>query len=98
MAGRRATDTQNDHDLLVRVDERQRITLEEVKKLNAALNDGLSKKLDSADFHVFKEGYESSRSDHETRLRKLETWAWGAIGILALSQFVGLDYIIKMFQ
>ena len=99
MAERRSSDTRNgDHDLLVRVDERLRIALEKIEKLTDSLTEGLSKKLDSSEFQIFKmDDYDEFKQDHERRVRKLETWAWTAIGALALIELVGFAYIMRMF-
>lgn len=102
---RRTTERRNnyqaDHDTIIRVETKLDIALEKIETLSEALTNGLARKLDAADFTTFKETtirtITDEQGDHEKRLRKLETWAWTAIGALALIELVGFAYFIRLF-
>ena len=55
--------------------------------------DSLSKKLDD---HF--NNTETQVKDHESRIRFLERYAWGAIGILAFVELIGFGYIIQLLR
>jgi hypothetical protein len=52
--------------------------------------DGLTKKLDD---HLNNNA--ALVEDHEKRLRFIERYVWGAIGIIGLMNFIGFAYLIS---
>lgn len=61
----------DDHDLLIRLDEKVEVLIKSVDNLT---------------------------NDHERRLRFIERYVWGALGILALVQLLGVAYVISVVQ
>jgi hypothetical protein len=45
------------------------------------------------DVKSLRDNYKEQLADHETRLRFLEKWAWGAIAVLAAFQFLVIAYV-----
>jgi hypothetical protein len=55
--------------------------------------DGLSKKLDD---HF--DNTEAQVQDHEKRLRFIERYVWGAVGIIGLVNLIGFAYLIQQLK
>jgi len=66
---------QNDHDILIRLDEK-------VDNLSRKLAEHLEINADTI-------------KDHESRIRFIEKYVWGAIAIIGLINLVGAAYILK---
>lgn len=83
---------QNDHDLLIRLDEKLGAIVIELRDFKNDLGQRLAvvekNKLDREEY--FRERYESDNvaKDKETRIRRLERWGFVAIGALAVLQTI----------
>lgn len=96
-ASERRTNYQSDHDLLIRVEEKQNITITQIAALTTGLNEGLNKKVDVSDFNSFKDSVAAFQNDHEARIRSNETFHRMALGALAFLQLVSLALGIYAF-
>jgi len=100
----------NDHDLLIRLDENVRNLTLEVKKLGddsiKKLNTLEASKLDRSDFDTFKLGLEkelarieserkSADRDNEVRMRAMEKFMYIAIGVVTILDLVAIPLILK---
>ena len=80
-----------DHDLLIRLDQKvdsmtnaiQRIEDNTVNRLLTLEND-----------HVTRKEYD----DHETRMRFVEKYVWGAVAIIGLINLIGFGYVLTHFH
>lgn len=63
------------------MDERLSNTLNEIKDISSRMQK-------FEDGRIDKVGYENFRSDHETRMRRLEKWGAMAIGGLTIIQII----------
>jgi hypothetical protein len=80
-----------DHDLLVALHEQVKQVRVDIKELK----DGTATRLsDLENNHVTRDEYK----DHETRLRFVEKYVWGAIAIISLINLVGFAYIVSILN
>src|SRR5882672_2111193 len=77
-----------DHDLLIRIDEKVERAISDIQELKNNFATRVSV-LENEKVGVpqFQELELIVKDDHEKRLRKLERWAWIAIGALAIVEF-----------
>lgn len=88
MADRRQN---SDHDLLVTLHEQVKQIRTDIKELK----DGTSDRLKSLeDDRVTQKEFQ----DHEVRLRFIEKYVWGAVGIIGLLNLIGFAYIIQQLN
>jgi hypothetical protein len=85
MADRRQN---SDHDLLVTLHEQVKQIRTDIKELK----DGTQTRLSNLETdRVTQKEY----LDHENRLRFIEKYVWGAVGIIGLINLIGFAYIIS---
>lgn len=88
MADRRQN---NDHDLLIRVDQKvESLT----QKVDGFINNQDKRIGDLEIDHVTRKEHE----DHEKRIRFGEKYIWGAIAIIGLLQLIGVAFIINLIN
>lgn len=87
-----------DHDLLVEVRVEMKGLREDVKNLADDTKDRLARleesKLDKANFHDHTTQSATTHLDHETRLRFIERYVWGAIAIIGLVNIALGIYVV----
>ena len=85
---RRSVALQQDHDLLIELRTEMRGVREDIR----SLSDGTATRLSSLEVdHVTR----IERNDLEVRLRFVEKYVWGAIGIIGLINLIGFAYIVS---
>lgn len=82
MGGEKNND--NDHDLLIRIDEKLRLFMTEVNTMKKDIDN----KSDKTEFDRQMKNRVTVEDDHESRLRRLEKWGFGAVGALGLFQLI----------
>lgn len=81
----------NDHDLLIRVDQKVDALSDDIKELK----DGTATRLSHLeDDHVTRKEF----GDHEKRLRFAERYIYGAIAIIGLINIIGFAYILDRLK
>ena len=77
-----------DHDLLIELRTEMRGVRDDIQKLT----DGTALRLKALeDDHVTR----IDHTDHENRIRFIEKYVWGAVGIIGLINLIGFAYIIS---
>lgn len=86
---------QSDHDLLIEVRTTQNIMLRELRDLQTGTTARLvvleNGKVDAPDYEKF-----ADKTDK--RLTFIERYVWGAIGIIALLQLIGIGYLVSLIN
>lgn len=78
-----------DHDLLIELRTEMRGVRDDIQKLT----DGTAQRLNTLENdHVSRKEYE----DHETRIRFIEKYVWGAVAVIGILNFIGLGGIILL--
>lgn len=85
----------NDHDLLIEVKTMQSVMLKDLKELKDNFAIRVS---DLEEEKVNKADWDEDRKDKESRVRFIEKYVWGAMGILGLLNFIGFGYIISQLK
>jgi len=80
----------SDHDLLVTLHEQVKQIRVDIKELK----DGTSDRLKTLEDDRVTQ---KEHLDHENRIRFIEKYVWGAIGIIGLINIIGFAYIISKF-
>ena len=75
---------ENDHDLLIRIDEKLRLFMTEVNSMKKDIEN----KPDKAEFDRQIKSRCVIEDDHEKRIRRLERFGFTAIGALAIIQII----------
>lgn len=80
-----------DHDLLIEL----RTEMQGMRKDIKDLKDGTATRLMSLETdHVTRKEHD----DHETRMRFVEKYVWGAIAIIGLVNLIGFGYVLTHFH
>lgn len=79
---------QNDHDLLIRVETKVEMLYKEVRELGQTMKTIEQSKLDKEQATHLKHDADTIHRDHETRLRRVERWGFGAIGAIGVIEFI----------
>lgn len=84
--------TQNDHDLLIRIDTRLQDLVRDNNEFRASLSKLDAKKLDkdeaSGKIDAHKKEVGEQLRDHERRMRRLERYIYIASGVLLFLEFI----------
>lgn len=75
---------ENDHDLLIRIDEKLRMFMLEVGSIKKEVGN----KIDRAELNDHMKHTGEAEKDHELRIRRIEKWGSMVAGGLVLAQII----------
>ena len=85
------SESNNDHDLLIKIHTQLERAIDDLNELK---KDMAAAKLDKAEAYRLRDAADQVHEDHESRIRRLERWGFGIVGVVAFINILGVAVAI----